>query len=591
MFCRYCGKELEENQTVCPACGRGEEESVTPEENVATEAPTEEMPVAEAALAPEKPKMSKGLKVTMTVVESLLLAMVLALVLYLGVGHTFADLKDGAADLLVNIGLIEKENNVYYKDSYTVSASQTEKKHDDIVAALGENSLNNGQLQVYYWMQVYDFLNEYSYYLSYFGLDYTKDLSAQTCTLTETEMSWEQYFLMEALHSWQRYQALYVAANAEGYQVPAEYQEEMDGLRESMEADATKNNYDSVEAMLQDEFGPGVTFDDYMYYLERYYVGNLYFSDVVDKLEVTDAELEAYFKENEETLKKSGITKDSGLLLDLRQILLKPESAKDDDGNSVITEEAWEDCLKKTQAIYDQFLAGDKTEDSFSALAKENSQDTSTASSGGLLQYVPKLGLTAVDVRHILIMPVDVDEFDSSATYTDEQWEACRKEAQALLDQFLAGEQTEEAFGALANEFSDDNNGKVTDGGIYEDVTQGQMVDAFDEWIFDTTRVAGDTGLVKTPYGYHVMYFVHRDDAMETWAFGEEHKAGDTTLIRTDSGYRVMYYVSGEEGWIVYSRNGVLSNKSMELLESYVENSEMGVTYKNIAMGAPDLSK
>lgn len=591
MFCKYCGKELEEGQTVCPACGRGEEEIVTPEQTAAADVPVEEMVAEEAAMEPEKPKMSKGLKVTLTVLGSVVLALVLALVLYLGTGHTFGDLKSGAVDVLTSIGLIKKDNNVYYKDSYTVSASQAEKKHDMIVAALGENTLSNGQLQIYYWMQVYDFLSDYSYYLSYLGLDYTKDLSSQSCTMTETEMSWEQYFLMEALYTWQRYQALYAEAQSAGYQLPTEYREDLDGMRETMEADATKNSYDSLEAMLQDEFGAGVTFDDYMYYLERYYVGNLYFGEVVDALEVSDEEIEAYFKENQETLEKNGITKDSGLLLDLRQILLTPESTKDDDGNSVTTDEAWEDCLKKTQAIYDQFLAGEKTEDAFSALAKENSQDTNTASTGGLLQYVPELGLTAVDVRHILIMPVDVDKFDSSATYTDEQWEACRQEAQALLDQFLAGEKTEEAFGALANEFSDDNNGKVTNGGFYDDVTQGQMVDAFDEWIFDTARVAGDTGLVKTPYGYHVMYFVGRDDAMEVWAFGADRQPGDTTLIKTDAGYRVMYYVSGEEGWIVYSRSGVLSEKSGDLLESYVEKNSLGVTYQNIAMGAPDLSK
>lgn len=589
MFCKYCGKELEENQSVCPACGRGDEMEETAE--TITEAAAEEAALSPVEETPEKPKMAKGLKVTLTVVCGLLLVAVLALVLYLGTGGTFASLKSGAVDLLANIGIIQKDNDVYYKDSYTVSASQAEKKHDAIVASLNQHSLTNGQLQVYYWMQVYDFLSEYSYYLSYLGLDYTKDLSTQTCTMTEKEMSWEQYFLMEALYTWQRYQALYVEAEKAGFQMPEEYQKEMDGMKESMEADAIKNKYESLEAMLQDEFGPSVTFEDYMFYLERYYVGNLYFSDVVDKLEATDEELEAYFKENEEALKKEGITKDSGLLLDLRQILLKPESSKDGDGNTVITDEAWEDCLKKTQAIYDQWLAGDKTEDSFSKLATEKSQDTNTASSGGLLQYVPALGLTAVDVRHILIMPVDVDKFDSSATYTEEQWEACRKEAQALLDQFLAGEKTEAAFGALANEFSDDKNGKVTDGGIYEDVTQGEMVEAFDEWIFDTARVAGDTGLVKTPYGYHVLYFVHRDDAMESWAFGEDRKPGDTALVKTDAGYRVMYYVSGEEGWIVYSRSGVISNKSADLLQSYVDENTWGVTYKNIALGAPDLSK
>lgn len=588
MFCRYCGKELEEGQNVCPACGKSDEPEMTGEKPAETVAEQVAEVVSQEPVQQTQPH--KGLKVTLAVIGGLVLALVLVAVLYIGTGHTMDDLKEGAKDLLTSIGILEKENDVFYKKSYTVSASQVEKKHDAIVATLGENSLSNGQLQIYYWMQVYEFLNDYSYYLSYIGLDYTKDLSTQSCTMTETEMSWEQYFLMEALYTWHRYQVLYQTANTEGYQMPTEYQSYLDGLQESMDADALEDGYDSAEAMLQDEFGPGVTFDDYLYYLERYYVGNLFFSEVVDKLEVTDEEMEEYFTENESSLAGYGITKDSGPLLDLRQILLKPESTKDDDGNSIITDEAWEDCLKKTQAIYDQFLAGEKTEDAFSALAKENSQDTDTASSGGLLQYVPQLGLTSVDVRHILIMPVDVDEFDSSATYTDEQWEACRKEAQALLDQFLAGEQTEEAFGALANEYSDDNNGKVTNGGIYTDVTQGQMVDAFDEWIFDTARQEGDTGLVKTPYGYHVMYFVHRDDGMETWAFEEGRQEGDTALVKTDAGYRVMYYVSSEEGWIVYCRNGVLSNKSVELLESYVENSEAVVTYKNIAMGAPDLS-
>ena len=36
------------------------------------------------------------------------------------------------------------------------------------------------------------------------------------------------------------------------------------------------------------------------------------------------------------------------------------------------------------------------------------------------------------------------------------------------------------------------------------------MVQAFNDWCFDESRKAGDYGLVKTEYGYHVMYFVDR---------------------------------------------------------------------------------
>ena len=33
------------------------------------------------------------------------------------------------------------------------------------------------------------------------------------------------------------------------------------------------------------------------------------------------------------------------------------------------------------------------------------------------------------------------------------------------------------------------------------------MVAAFNDWCFDPERQVGDTGLVKTNYGYHVMYY------------------------------------------------------------------------------------
>ena len=74
-----------------------------------------------------------------------------------------------------------------------------------------------------------------------------------------------------------------------------------------------------------------------------------------------------------------------------------------------------------------------------------------------------------------------------------------------LLAQWKAGDANEDSFAALANEVSDDGDG--TTGGFYGDIYPGQMVSAFDAWCFDDGRKAGDTGIVETEYGYHVMYF------------------------------------------------------------------------------------
>ena len=93
----------------------------------------------------------------------------------------------------------------------------------------------------------------------------------------------------------------------------------------------------------------------------------------------------------------------------------------------------------------------------------------------------------SVDVRHILV--------------------ADEAEATDLLAQYLAGEQTEDAFAALATAHSTDT-GSAANGGLYEDVYIGQMVKPFENWCFDASRKAGDTGIVATDYGYHVMYYV-----------------------------------------------------------------------------------
>ena len=124
-------------------------------------------------------------------------------------------------------------------------------------------------------------------------------------------------------------------------------------------------------------------------------------------------------------------------------------------------------------------------------------------------------GSIYVDVRHILFTPVSetVDDETGEMIYTEEDWENCRLEAQALLDQWLADDPTEESFANLAAQYTQDPGSQST-GGLYTNVTLGQMVAPFEEWCFDESRKTGDYGLVQTDYGYHIMYYVR---SQETW--------------------------------------------------------------------------
>lgn len=106
-----------------------------------------------------------------------------------------------------------------------------------------------------------------------------------------------------------------------------------------------------------------------------------------------------------------------------------------------------------------------------------------------------------VNVRHILIL----SDRDGDEEATDQEKAEAKAQAEALLEEFLR-DPTEERFAAMANEHSEDP-GSNTNGGLYEGVTQGQMVPTFNDWCFDGARQPGDTGIVETDYGFHVMYF------------------------------------------------------------------------------------
>ena len=123
-------------------------------------------------------------------------------------------------------------------------------------------------------------------------------------------------------------------------------------------------------------------------------------------------------------------------------------------------------------------------------------------------QGIAKDGGVTVDVRHILFCPEGgtVDE-NGNTVYSEAEWELCRVKAQELLDKWSADSGTEEGFAQFAMEYTEDP-GSMSTGGLYTDVYVGQMVAPFEDWCFDASRQYGDTGLVQTDYGYHIMYFV-----------------------------------------------------------------------------------
>ena len=151
------------------------------------------------------------------------------------------------------------------------------------------------------------------------------------------------------------------------------------------------------------------------------------------------------------------------------------------------------------------------------------------------------MSIYSSDVRHILVKFPDKNTDGSATSVKDEKGntttnittatkEATKAKAQAILDEYLKNP-TEDNFVKLVKEKTEDPGSKDK-GGLYEGVmNDGTYVKAFTDWSVAAERKAGDTGIVETEYGYHIMYFVKAGNqnwyqAVQTALAGAEIEAG-----------------------------------------------------------------
>lgn len=416
----------------------------------------------------------------------------------------------------------------------------------------------------------------------------------------EEKQSYHEAFLESAKTTATQVLALNAAADAANYTLSEDAQKQLDDARTSLKEQSTKAGFGSVGAYLRAMYGRSMTEKVYLKNMELYVRADDYRQSAFDAMgDYSDEELQAYYEENPDTL--------DTYTYHYVYFDGSAPSSVDDDGNTVeATDEEKAEALatakKNAEALLAAVKAGGNTDATtdqtfVTAAAEYTTSGTLRSNTGSNVSSTPygewltdsarKTGdvelfesgnyfyvveflsralntSPRVDVRHILIKGVtpqdgadttdntdaDTSTDNSSADDPDTRTMAqAQARAQEILDEFLAGEQTAEAFGELAEKYSEDgrsgdDNNLSAAGGLYSNVEQGDMVKNFNDWIFDESRKEGDTDLVQTEYGYHVMYFQARN--VPTWmdsAKNAKQSAEQSEwLEKTYEGFKAVEY-------------------------------------------------
>ena len=427
----------------------------------------------------------------------------------------------------------------------------------------------------YYFQNYYtNWVNQNYYYLSYIGLDTTADLRDQTYS---DDQSWFDFFMEQTLDYMTSVQALNDAAAEEGFTWDDEMQADYDSSLEALKSTASSYGY-TEKQYLGMIYGSTMTEKVYQEQLKRSLLAQYYSQDHQDNLTYTEDELTAAYNEDPNAYDQ----------VSYQYVRISGAAATtDEDGNKIeVTDEMTAQAMADAKATADQLYADWQAGGDLEQLADDAGLSVTSAEAGTysdsvvmnwLFDSARQAGDTAVledtdgsayyvvgfnerlhdyhpiNVRHILIQPED-----SELSSDDEGYEAdveakdaeAKQKAEDLLAQWKAGEATEDSFAELAKENSTDSN--AAQGGLYEDVTLGTMVSEFEDWCFDPARQSGDTGIVKTTYGYHIMYFVGtapetywelqvtnalKSDDMATWS---EEKVEGYTAEQSSFGMRFV---------------------------------------------------
>ena len=396
--------------------------------------------------------------------------------------------------------------------------------HETYVVVNGE-AVNKVEFDYQYNLTKNNYITQYGSYLTYFGLDTSKDLSTQMYSDT---LTWQDYFEQNAVESLKQNKALMAEAKAAGFTYDTT--DEYNTFKETIKTSAASAGISEKE-YVRSIYGSYATMGRIEEYVKNDMVMNAYYQKLQEDNAPSDDEIQSYYEENKATYDSVDYrltTIEADLPTEPTE-LADPveETAADTTGTTDGT--AATDTTQDTayqpsdaeiaKAMEDAKVLADDAEKTVAkdGEAHENEKKSSVnyLISDWLFDDARKAGDTPVitnDNSHCYYVVAFekryLDETPSADVRVIIPTED--KTGEEILEEWKSGAATEDSFAELCKKYTQDTSA-VENGGLFEQVTKTGMTEELSNWIFDNSRQAGDTVAITVSDTTYVLYYIGQD--------------------------------------------------------------------------------
>ena len=395
--------------------------------------------------------------------------------------------------------------------------------HETYVVINGEE-VNKVEFDYVYNTSKNNYITQYGSYLSYFGLDTSKDLSTQMYSDT---LTWQDYFEQNAVESLKQNKALMAEAKAAGFTYDTT--DEYNTFKETIKTSAAAAGVSDKE-YVRSIYGSYATMGRIEEYVKNDMVMNAYYQKLQEDNAPSDDEIQSYYEENKATYDsvdyrlttiEADLPTEPTELADPVEETASTDTAADGTAAADTTQDtAYQPSdAEIAKAMEDAKVLADDAEQTVAkdGEAHENEQKSSVnyLISDWLFDDARKAGDTTVitnDNSHcyyaVAFEKRYLDETPSADVRVIIPTED--KTGEEILEEWKSGAATEDSFAELCKKYTQDTSA-VENGGLFEQVTKTGMTEELSNWIFDSSRQAGDTVAITVSDSTYVLYYIGQD--------------------------------------------------------------------------------